>query len=294
MNLSGFIQYLQFEKRYSPHTIVAYQNDLKQFFSFLEKQYDLKDAVEIRHQHIRSWIVDVMNQKTIPRSVNRKLSTLKTYFKFLLKKKEIIKNPMQKVIAPRVSQRLPVFVEQENLKNLFSNIDFGAGFSGLRDRMMLEILYSTGMRRAELINLTNEKVDMRKCQFTVLGKGNKERIIPFEKNLRNLIELYNEEKLKAFETMDNNYLLVTDDGKKLYPELVYRTVKKYLTLITTVEKKSPHILRHSFATHLLNNGAEINAIKELLGHASLAATQVYTHNTIEKLKEIYKQAHPKA
>lgn len=294
MNISSFIQYLQFEKRYSPHTIAAYQNDLSQFYSFLEKQYEIKDISTVRHQQIRSWMVELMNEKTLPRSINRKLSTLKTYFKFLLKKGEIEKNPMQKVISPKTAQRLPVFVDQKSTENLFQQVDFGEGFSGLRDRLMLEILYATGMRRAELLGLNNQSVDLKKCQFKVLGKGNKERIIPFENHLQNLIQQYNSEKNKTFETMSNDFLLVTDDGEKMYPQFVYRTVKKYLTMITTIEKKSPHILRHTFATHLLNNGAEINAIKELLGHASLAATQVYTHNTIDKLKEIYKQAHPKA
>lgn len=294
MNISSFIQYLQFEKRCSAHTITAYQNDLIQFFSFLEKQYEIKDISTVCYQQIRSWTVQMMNEKISASSINRKLSTLKTYFKFLIKKGEIEKNPMQKVISPKTAKRLPVFVDEKSTENLFQQINFGEGFSGLRDKLILEILYATGMRRAELMGLTNRSVDLKSCQLKVLGKGNKERIIPFENHLQILIKQYNSEKNKTFEIMNHDFLLVTDDGEKMYPQFVYRTVKKYLSLITTVEKKSPHILRHTFATHLLNNGAEINAIKELLGHASLAATQVYTHNTIDKLKEIYKQAHPKA
>lgn len=294
MNIATFIQYLQFEKRYSEHTIIGYQNDLIQFLSFLEKQYEIKEITLVHHQHIRSWMVDLMNRKTTPRSINRKLSTLKSYFKFLLKKGELNKNPMQKIIAPKMGSRLPVFVEQNAARQLFDEVEFEEGFCGMRDKLILEIFYATGMRRAELINLKHSSVDLKKNQFKVLGKGNKERIIPFENHLKKQIEHYNSEKNKTFEKLNHDFLLVTDDGEKMYPQFVYRLVKKYLALITTIEKKSPHVLRHTFATHLLNNGAEINAIKDLLGHSSLAATQVYTHNTIDKLKEIYKQAHPKA
>jgi integrase/recombinase XerC len=211
----------------------------------------------------------------------------------LLREQEIDKNPMRKVKAPKTSEKLPVFVEQKNMERLFGEVDFGQGFEALRNRLILELLYATGVRVQELINIQEQHINWSNQVVKVIGKRNKERLIPLSDRLLNVLEHYLDEKQKQFSTPASE-LLVTDKGKKLYPKFVYRTVRYYLSLVTTVEQKSPHVLRHTFATHMVNNGADLNAVKEFLGHANLAATQVYTHNTIEKLKRIYDQAHPKA
>ena len=289
-----FFNFLEHEKRFSPHTIKAYKNDLNQFFSFTESVYDLNSASNIRHIHIRSWVVDLMQQQTSARSVNRKLSSLKTYFKFLLKRRFIDKNPMLKIVGPKIGKRLPVAVSKKNLEKLFNEVDFGEGYPGARNRMILEVLYSTGMRRAEMINLRIADLDFAKNYLKVMGKGGKERLVPFSTNLRSALHDYLAIRNENFPDGQESFLFLTDKGKTLYPKLVYNLVKKYLSLITTVEQKSPHVLRHSFATHLSDNGADLNAIKELLGHANLSATQIYTHNSIEKLRKVYDQAHPKA
>ncbi len=293
MRLDTFYNYLALEKRYSPHTLKAYQNDITQFFDYLALQYSIHDIKEVTHQEIRSWMVSLMQNQVSTRTINRKLSTLKTYYKFLLKRGWVAKNPMLKVVTPKVGKRLPVFVPEENMQRLFSDFQFADGFRGMRDRLILEILYSTGMRLSELIHLEVEDVDFWNLQLKILGKGNKERLVPFGKPLKEAIQNYLFLRSNEFEEVLPPQLLVTNKGKKLYPKFVYNTVKKYLSTVTTVDKKSPHILRHSFATHLSNGGADLNAIKELLGHANLSATQIYTHNSIEKLKEIYQQAHPK-
>lgn len=294
MDHSVFIKYLQLEKRFSTHTIVAYQNDLEQFFLYLLQTYSLTSISEVRHFHIRSWVVQLMENKITPRSINRKLSTLKTFFKFLKKRKKITENPMLKVISPKTSKRLPVVVKEVEMGDLFEKINFGEGYSAVRGEMIMELLYATGMRRSELIQLTPNNIDFYNRQIKVLGKGNKERLIPFAKPLADRLQNYLEIRKDEFALGENAPLFVTDKGKVMYPKLVYNLVKKYLSQVTTVEQRSPHVLRHSFATHLSNNGADLNAIKELLGHSSLAATQVYTHNSIEKLKKVYQQAHPKA
>ena len=294
MDITVFLKYLELEKRFSAHTIKAYQSDLLQFFAYLEETYSLTSILEVRHFHIRAWVVELMQNKITPRSINRKLSTLKTYFKFLKRRKEIQENPMLKVIAPKVGKRLPVVVKEIEMENLFEQINFGEGYAAVRDEMVMEMLYSTGMRRSELINLTPNDLDFFNDQVKVLGKGNKERLIPFARRLADRLKNYLEIRNDEFELGATDSLFLTGKGKKMYPKLVYNLVKKYLSQITTVEQRSPHVLRHSFATHLSNNGADLNAIKELLGHSSLAATQVYTHNSIEKLKRVYQQAHPKA
>lgn len=294
MDITVFLKYLELEKRFSTHTITAYKSDLLQFFAYLEDIYSLTSILEVRHFHIRAWIVELMQNKITPRSINRKLSTLKTYYKFLKRRKEIQENPMLKVIAPKVGKRLPVVVKEIELENLFEKINFGEGYAAVRDEMVMEMLYSTGMRRSELINLTPNDLDFFNDQVKVLGKGNKERLIPFARPLADRLKNYLEIRNDEFELGATDSLFLTGKGKIMYPKLVYNLVKKYLSQITTVEQRSPHVLRHSFATHLSNNGADLNAIKELLGHSSLAATQVYTHNSIEKLKRVYQQAHPKA
>ena len=285
-----FLQYLQFEKRFSNHTIIAYSNDLKQFYEYLQITYGIKDLSEIKHTFIRSWIVSLMEHTITPRSVNRKITTLKTFYKFLLRQGLVEENPMLKIQSPKTSKRLPVFVELEKMDVLLDNIEFEEGEQGLRDKLILELFYATGMRLSELINLKVANVNMASNQLKVLGKRNKERIIPFGFELKKKIREYLREKAEK----NSEYLISGRNGKKMNEKFVYTIVKHYLSLVTTIDKKSPHVLRHTFATHMLNSGADLNAIKELLGHANLSATQVYTHNTVEKLKNIHKQAHPKA
>jgi integrase/recombinase XerC len=291
--VQSFLNYIEYERRYSKHTIESYANDLEQFGLYLKSEYD-KDETELAsHLEIRSWIVQMMEHKISPRSINRKLSTLKSFFKFLMRKGVVKKSPLSKVLAPKTSKRLPVFVEKAGIERLLTDIEFPEGFVGVRDKMIVDLLYNTGMRRSELNNLKETDIDSYNSQIKVLGKGNKERIIPIQPQLRAAIREYIDLKNQNI-AMPSVYLFVNHEGKLLNPSHIYQIVKKYLNLITTIDKKSPHVLRHTFATHLMNNGADINAVKELLGHASLAATQVYTHNTIDKLKNIYKQAHPKA
>jgi len=286
-----FLDYIQFEKRYSAHTISSYSKDLNQFKEFIFDAFDIKSILEVDHQFVRSWIVSMMEAGISSRSVNRKLSSLKSFYKFSMKHGQIEINPMTKVVAPKMSKRLPEFIEQDKMKRLFDESEFAGDFYSLRDQLILEILYSTGIRLSELIGLL--EVNVSKEEFKVLGKRNKERIIPLSSSLSTLIEKYLEEK-RLIGNANCKFLLVTDKGDKMYEKFVYRKVNYYLGIVTTSNKKSPHVLRHTFATHMLNNGAELNAIKELLGHANLSATQVYTHNTIEKLKNIHTQAHPRA
>jgi len=288
--IERFIQYIKYEKRYSPHTVTAYQHDLEQFSGFLSSRFQVTDATQVTHAMVRSWLADLMETGVTPRSVNRKLTTLKSFYRFLVKEGKVQVNPTAKVTSLKVPGRLPVFVEKDKMETLFSAVDFGTGYPGLRNRLILELLYATGMRLSEMINLKETDVNMHEQTLKVLGKRNKERIIPFGNSVKHLLIMYLEEK-KQFE---DESLFLTDKGKRIYPRMVHRIVTRALGAVTTLDKKSPHVLRHTFATHLLNNGAELNAVKELLGHASLAATQVYTHNTIEKLKKVYKQAHPRA
>jgi len=292
-HVQSFLGYIEYERRYSKHTLESYGNDLEQFHLYLKSEYH-KDEIELAsHLEIRSWIVQLMEHKITPRSINRKLSTLKSFFKFLMRKGIVKKSPLSKVLAPKTSKRLPVFVEKGGIEKLLTEIEFPEGFIGARDKMILDLFYGTGMRRSELNNLKETDIDSYNAQIKVLGKGNKERIIPIQPQLRTALKEYIDLKNQST-AIPSIYLFVNQEGKILNPSNIYQIVKKYLNLITTIDKKSPHVLRHTFATHLMNNGADINAVKELLGHASLAATQVYTHNTIDKLKNIYKQAHPKA
>lgn len=285
----SFIKYLQFEKRLSRHTILAYSGDLEQFYSYLQTTYAIKKLSDINHTVIRSWVVELMEQKISPRSVNRKITTLKTFYKYLLRQGTVTENPMLKIMSPKTSKRLPVFVEKDNMNTLIDTIAFGEDLEGVRNKLIIELFYATGIRLSELINLKLVNVDLESCQIKVLGKRNKERIIPFNNEIKNSIQDYMDKK----PGLPGEFLFQLKSGKKMYEKFVYRIVNEYLSMITTVDKKSPHVLRHTFATHMLNNGADLNAIKELLGHANLAATQVYTHNTVEKLKNIHKQAHPK-
>jgi integrase/recombinase XerC len=276
------------------HTIRSYGDDLIQFFDFLEIQYGKLPLAEITLSFIRSWPASLKENKLTSKSINRKISSLRSFFKYLLKTGDIENTPMTNIIAPKVSKRLPSFVAEKDIDTLFQYIEFPDSWEGLTDRLLLDIFYNTGIRLSELINLKENGVNESNNTIKVLGKGNKERIIPVSKALAAAINLYITEKNNQLTKPDRTILLVSSKGKKLYAKQVYNSVNKYLSAITTIDKKSPHILRHSFATHLANNGADLNAIKELLGHSSLAATQIYTHNTIEKLKDVHKKAHPKA
>ncbi|MCK9204082.1 MAG: tyrosine recombinase XerC [Bacteroidales bacterium] len=287
-----FLAYIQFEKRYSPHTVTAYRNDLEQFFSFLDVYFGIRDIAEIDHSMIRSWLVRLMEDKMSTRSINRKLTTLKSFYRFLLREGAVEQNPMLRVVSPKNPKRLPVFVEKDKMNILLDETEFDEGFPGIRDKLIIELFYSTGIRLSELVNLKESDIDFHQDTIKVLGKRNKERLIPFSKKMEVMLKSYLAEKIKVFG--DTQALFLTDKGRKIYPKMVYLKVHRYLSTVTTMDKKSPHVLRHTFATHMLNNGAELNAVKDLLGHASLSATQVYTHITIEKLKRIYKQAHPKA
>ena len=290
----SFLKYIQFEKRYSINTVQSYQNDLSQFYTFCEKSNDNFDILSVNDKIIRTWIVFLMENNASPKTVHRKISTLKSFFKFLIREKLLEKNPLDKVLTPKISKKLPSFIEKEQILSLLNSHDFGENFSGIRNKLIIEMFYHTGMRLSELINLKNTDVNTKELLVKVLGKRNKERIIPFSKELNRSVIIYNDLKSESFPDLESNDFFVTDKGKKIYEKLVYRIVNKYLQLVTTLEKKSPHILRHTFATHMLNSGADLNAIKELLGHSNLSATQIYTHNTFEKLKKIYKQAHPRA
>lgn len=289
-----FLEHLKYQKRYSQHTIISYENDLSAFSTFMQKEYADTEIDKIKTTFIRTWLADMKEDDMASRSLNRKISALRSFFKYLLKNEVVKVNPVTTIISPKMPKRLPQFVEEKDTNNLFSEVVFSEGFKGLTEKLILEILYNTGMRKAELIGLKEHQIDISNSQIKVLGKGNKERIIPVSKLLINDLKLYIAEKRRLIGKVEEHFLFVTVKGKPLDPKQVYNIAKKYLTKVTTIDKKSPHILRHSFATHLMNNGADLNAVKELLGHSSLAATQIYTHNTIEKLKDVYKKAHPKA
>lgn len=294
MKQAQFFQYLQYEKRYSAHTVKAYRSDLAQFLQYLHQCYDSPQLECVTHHHIRSWMVELVDNGITTRSINRKLSCLKSYFKFLRRQGHIAHNPMAKVQAPKVGKRLPTVVAEKQLAMLFESVEFPDDFSGLRDRLVLELLYCTGMRRSECAELKLSDYNAERQQIRVLGKGNKERIIPIPAHLARLLEQYLEMRRRSFPTNHTPVLLLTDKGLPIDANHIYRCVKKYLSMVTTAEKRSPHVLRHSFATHLANKGADLNAIKMLLGHSSLAATEIYTHNSIETLRKVYQQAHPKA
>ncbi len=287
-----FLKYLSFEKRYSQHTVDAYRKDLQQFSDFLISDFEISNFEEVKHPHIRSWIVSLMDQELSPKSVNRKIATLKSFFKFLLGRAYVQLNPVSQIKPLKTEKDLPAFVKETEITNLLDKVEFSDDFSGQRDRLLLELLYSTGIRLAELQGLKSADVNFYENTIRVLGKRNKERIIPIGNSLVQMIANY--QNLRKDMGISKDELLLTDSGEPTYPMFIYRKVKKYLNAVTTLSKKSPHVLRHTFATHLLNKGADLNAVKDLLGHTSLAATQVYTHNSIEKLKATFDQAHPKA
>lgn len=295
MHIDSFIIYLKTEKRYSAYTLKAYETDLRQFYAFLERIDDEKEEFVDEHRQIREWIVQMMELGISPRSIKRKVSTLGSYYRFLVRKGVLPASPLTRISIPKSGKRLPSFIPEDKLDHLLDRVNFGNDFTGVRDRLIIEMLYFTGMRRSELITLCNSDVDSSEMTIKVHGKGGKERVIPVGQAFSQTIREYMKKKASEFGVLlPAGPFFVTGKNNRLYPELVYRVVNKYLRLITSGGKRSPHILRHSFATHMLNHGADLNAIKDLLGHASLSATQVYTHNSFEKLKKIYKQAHPRA
>ena len=290
--VAEFLSYLNLQKRFSPLTTKNYAVDLKQFFNFLNQEVYDSRLSEISYQHVRSFIASLIDKKKSTVSVNRKISCLKSFFKYALKNNLISNNPMQKIQGPKTPKRLPVFIDENQIDKIFNQLKFDSGFEGIRNKLLIDVLYQTGLRRAELINLKETDLDLISLQLKVLGKRNKERIIPFSIHLKRSIQEYLNAKQEN--NLINSFLFVNLKNIQLSPQALTKIVSEILSEVTTNKKKSPHVLRHTFATHLLNRGADINAVKELLGHANLSATQIYTHNTIEKLKKSYNQAHPRS
>jgi integrase/recombinase XerC len=290
----SFLQYLQIEKRYSSHTVRSYMNDLDQFHLFLSSQSLPEDPVTVTSYDIRAWIVSMLENGYSTVSIHRKISCLRVFYRYLRKEGHLKSDPLEKVVLPKRKKPLPVFAEESALSDLLDNDSFGEGFDGLRNRTIIEMLYMTGMRRSELIGLKINDVDLNEGTVKVTGKRNKQRIIPLLRTFVPGLAEYLRNRKEILGAEANDWFFISPKGNKLYDKYVYNIVNRYLAMVTTIDKKSPHILRHSFATHMLNHGADLNSIKELLGHASLSATQVYTHNTFEKLKKVYKQAHPRA
>ncbi len=289
-----FFKYLQFEKRLSVNTLTAYRIDLTQFTAFLLENFEVSDPLQAEYGMVRSWIISLVDGGMSSLSINRKIACLRTFYKFLMVRQVIAKDPTTKISVLKAGKKLPSFVKESEMTSLLDETKFGDNHAGLRAKLVLELFYATGIRLAELIGLRENQIDTANRTIRVLGKRNKERVIPFSKKILPLIRSYRGCRDREMEKKDHGFLFVTDQGEQCYPMMIYRIVNKYLKHGTVSEKKSPHILRHSYATHLLNKGAEINAVKDLLGHTSLAATQVYTHNSLDKLKRVFDQAHPKA
>ncbi|HAH37760.1 MAG TPA: integrase [Algoriphagus sp.] len=293
--INSFVNYLEYEKRSSPHTVEAYERDLRQFEDFVKLSFELNKISEASHSEIRAWVIDLVEQGLSSTSVNRKIATLRSYYKFLLRTEVITQDPTYKLKSLKNPKKLPEFVQENSIASVLEESVYESGFEGQRDRMVMEFLYLTGVRLSELIGLKWEDIHLGQEQVKVLGKRKKERIIPITKGLKQNILSYQ----KVFEERfpkagQSHYFIVSNSGAKSYPMMIYRIVRQYLDRFAQTSKRSPHILRHTFATHLLNKGADLNAVKDLLGHANLAATQVYTHNSMEKLKAVFEQAHPKA
>jgi len=292
--LASFLRYLEYEKRCSKHTITSYRKDLQQFQEFLDSHLDHSQLEETSHQDIRSWLIALLEQDLKPNSINRKIASLRAYFKFALKHQLIEKDPSRRIKVLKAPQALPTFAKEGELVEMLDQIVYEDGFKGTRTRLIMELLYGTGIRLSELIGLEENRVMLDQGVIKVLGKRNKQRIVPLPRSLQPLIRSYLDQKKEVFTDNYTPYLIVNNKGGQSYPMMIYRSVKKVLQSLSSLDKHSPHVLRHTFATHLLNKGADLNAVKELLGHANLAATQVYTHNTIDRLKTVFDQAHPKA
>tara|TARA_R110002073_G_scaffold306012_2_gene475124 strand:- start:658 stop:1557 length:900 start_codon:yes stop_codon:yes gene_type:complete len=290
--ITAFLEYLTFEKKYSKHTIVAYKNDLISFRDFCSIEYDQDIIDDVNYSQIRSWIVSLVDDGVINRTINRKISSLKSFYKFLQKTKQISKNPLASHKALKTTKEIQVPFSKEEVLKVISVIESGDTFEGVRDKLIVEMFYSTGMRRAELINLEIGSIDFSKDMVKVLGKRNKERLIPLLPSVLKSVKKYLE--LRGELQQKSTAFFLTQKGNKIYETLVYRVINNYFSRVSSKVKKSPHILRHSFATHLLNEGADLNSVKELLGHSSLASTQVYTHNSLEQIKKVYNQAHPRS
>jgi integrase/recombinase XerC len=292
-SVNAFLDHIKFEKRFSVHTLRAYGDDLRVFWDFLAAQFEVRDPQSISPAMVRSWMASMTLIKMQPKSINRKISSLKSYFKFCLQQGIIASNPAKSVQVLKSRKRLPAYVEEDSMEKLLRNTPFPDDRTGITEYLIVSLLYHTGMRVSELVNLKMSQVDIPRSQIKVLGKGNKERIIPIGKELVEKIGEYLQKRNENPDEIFADALVLTGKGKAFSSRQIYDIVKKHLSTVTTAEKKSPHVLRHSFATHLTGNGAELNAVKELLGHSSLAATQVYTHNSIERLRDIHKKAHPK-
>lgn len=289
----SFLTYLTYERRYSLHTVISYRNDLEQFGSYVEKEFGVSDNSDFSSQIVRQWIIHLMDSGYSPASVNRKLSSLRSFFNFLVKEGNVQTNPMSKIECVKAVKRLPSFVKEPEMDRLLDETPFPDDFEGMRDRLIISFFYETGVRSSELIGLKESDVDFEKMQIKVDGKRNKQRLIPFGCHLKLSLLSYIEVKRSVF-PVQTVYFFVTEKGERLYPMLVYKIVKNQLSLVTSLSKRSPHVIRHSFATALLNHGAAINSVKELLGHESLSTTQIYTHVSFEEMKKEYKQAHPRA
>lgn len=295
MDVVGFVSYLKNEKRFSSHTLQAYEADLKQLQDFLRLTYGEHLApAKIQAAHLRSWMAYMLEQGKSPASIRRKLSTIKSFYKYIRRQDPACKDPTKAIQTPKLKKRLLVSADEVSLSRLFATLPPTTDFSIARDKVMLELLYTTGLRRSELLNLKEKDIDLQEKRLRILGKGQKERLIPFAQSTSKIIQDYLEWKNKLFAEQSTEVFLFTNKGKAPYPKWIYNKVKQYLSAIPHLERASPHVLRHSFATHLSDAGADLNAIKELLGHNSLAATQIYTHNSLDKLKRSYEQAHPKA
>ena len=294
MWIESFLRYIQYEKNYSSRTVLSYKNDLNQFKKFTIEQSGSFDVQKIETPLIREWVMSMMGQQMDPSSISRKISALRTFFAYLIRKNHLQTDPSKGVRAPKAKKRLPSFVKPSEMDRLIDETDFGTGFTAIRDKLIITMFYSTGIRRAELIGLKDEDVDLFNSTIQVTGKRNKQRIIPFGWELAQMIQAYMKARTQIPREAEENRFFVRESGKPLYDELVYRIVTSRLDSVTTLAKHSPHTLRHSFASAMLNNGAELNSVKELLGHSSLSSTEIYTHITFEELKKNYKQAHPRA
>jgi integrase/recombinase XerC len=292
LSINAFLEYIGYEKKYSPSTITAYKNDLETFQKFCLHNFEESDLRFLPYTIIRSWIVSLVDAQISNRSINRKLSSLKSYYNFLLKTKQISQNPLRKHQPLKVSKRINVPFSENEIQEVIQFFENENDFESVRNKLIIELFYTTGMRRAELIGLNNSSVDLSQSIVKVLGKRNKERQIPLLNSIRKTVNHYQSQKASIHTNTDNFF--ITKKGEKLYPTLVYRIINDYFSKVSLKSKKSPHVIRHSFATHLLNEGADLNSVKELLGHSSLASTQVYTHSNLKELKKTYNNAHPRS